>query len=85
LALAGITVLALIIDRRSFLTAGIGYLAFLIAYAAGEIGGLGWAWIMVILGLALTSLGTFWTDLRARLMRLLPDFPGKRRLPPYAE
>jgi len=36
-------------------------------------------------GLAITGLGTFWTDLRARMMRALPDFPGKHRLPPYSE
>lgn len=85
LALALVTALALVIDRRSFLTAGIGYLAFLIGYVARNGGGLDWAWIMVILGLVLTSLGTFWTDLRARLMRALPPFPGKHRLPPYSE
>lgn len=85
LALAVIAVLALIIDRRSFLTAGIGYLAFLIGYVARQGGEMNLAWILVILGLAITGLGTFWTDLRARMMRALPDFPGKHRLPPYSE
>ncbi|MDP1669146.1 hypothetical protein [Phaeovulum sp.] len=85
LALAGITVLALIIDRRSFLTAGIGYLAFLVSLVARQGGDLSWPWVLVVLGLFLTALGAFWTGLRARLMRGLPEFPGKHRLPPYAE
>ncbi|WP_372841435.1 hypothetical protein [Phaeovulum sp.] len=85
LALLGITALALVIDRRSFLTAGIGYLAFLVSLVARQGGDLSWPWVMVVLGLFLTALGAYWTDLRAHLMRMLPDFPGKRRLPPYAE
>ncbi|KFI28851.1 hypothetical protein [Paenirhodobacter enshiensis] len=85
-ALALISMLALVIDRRSFLTAGIGYLIFLVAYVAGGPGDpRSWAWVLLLTGLGLTLLGTYWTALRARLMRALPDFPGKRRLPPYAE
>lgn len=85
LALALIAMLALVIDRRSFLTAGIGYLAFLITLVARQGGDLDWPWVVLILGAVITGLGAYWTDLRARLMRALPDFPGKRRLPPYLE
>jgi len=86
LALALIAALALIIDRRSFLTAGIGYLIFLISYVlADPTSPTSWALVLFVVGLGLTSLGTFWTDLRLRLMRVLPDFPGKTRLPPYSE
>ena len=86
LSLALIAALALVIDRRSFLTAGIGYLIFLIAYVSGGLADpRSWGVVFLAAGLGLTLLGTFWTDLRARLMRALPDFPGKRRLPPYAE
>lgn len=84
-ALALIAVLALVIDRRSFLTAGIGYLAFLITLVARQGGDLDWPWVVLILGAVITGLGAYWTHLRARLMRALPDFPGKRRLPPYLE
>jgi hypothetical protein len=28
-------------------------------------------------------MGTWWVQLRARVMAILPDFPGKSRLPPY--
>ena len=86
LSLALVAALALIIDRRSFLTAGIGYLIFLIGYVITDPSKPGsWALVLFVVGLGLTGLGTFWTDLRLRLMRLLPDFPGKSRLPPYSE
>ena len=39
--------------------------------------------VMFVVGLGLTGLGTFWTQLRTALMQRLPNFPGKSRLPPY--
>jgi hypothetical protein len=87
LALLLIAGLALVIDRRSFLTAGIAYIALLIAWVVrgGGDGNLGqWAMILLILGFFITALGTWWVPLRAALMRALPDFPGKASLPPYA-
>ncbi len=83
-ALILITMLALIIDRRSFLTAGLGYLGFVVAWAMqlGE-AELSWPLLLLVLGAIVTVLGTFWTQLRVRLMRALPGFPGKTRLPPY--
>ncbi len=87
LALVGITVLALVIDRRSFLSAGIAYLAIVIAWllqgSDGEFSR--WAFILIVLGGIVTAIGTWWVPLRARLMRALPAFPGKDRLPPYAK
>ncbi len=76
--------LALVIDRRSFLTAGVVYLGILIAWAlqAGD-SAQGFATLMIVLGGFLTFMGAFWTALRGRLMRALPDFPGKHRLPPW--
>ena len=44
-----------------------------------------WATILILIGLFFTVLGTWWHPLRGALMRLLPDFPGKSRLPPYSE
>lgn len=87
LALLLIAALALVIDRRSFLTAGIAYIALVIAWVVrgGGDGNLGqWAMILLILGFFITALGTWWVPLRAALMRALPDFPGKASLPPYA-
>ena len=85
LALALIAVLALVIDRRSFLTAGIGYLGLLIAWAVGQgAAGTSPVLILLILGATITALGTWWVPLRAQLMGALPDFPGKSSLPPYS-
>ena len=87
IALAAIAAMALVIDRRSFLTASIAYVALIISWiirGSGE-GSLGqWALILIVLGGFVTALGTWWVPLRNSLMRTLPDFPGKRRLPPYA-
>ncbi|WP_135502788.1 hypothetical protein [Roseovarius aestuariivivens] len=81
-----VTVFALIIDRRSFLTAGLGYLAAVIfGFLEQGDGDLSIPTLMLVLGAIITYLGTFWTSLRVRLMRMLPDFPGKSRLPPYSE
>jgi hypothetical protein len=85
-ALAVIAVLALVIDRRSFLTAALVYIALLIGWVIERQGdGIAWALIVIALGGFVTALGTWWVPLRSALMRALPDFPGKRRLPPYAE
>lgn len=87
LALAVIAGLALVIDRRSFLTAGIVYVGLVISWVVrgGAEGGIGhWATILLILGFFITALGTWWVPLRGRLMRALPNFPGKASLPPYA-
>lgn len=84
LALVVIAALALVIDRRSFLTAGIGYLGLLIAWAVDQgNGGASPLLILLILGASITALGTWWVPLRAWLMTILPDFPGKSGLPPY--
>lgn len=85
LALAAVALLALVIDRRSFLTAGIAYLGVLIGWAlSSSDDGLSISLLLLILGAFLTAMGTWWTALRAAVMRALPDFPGKSRLPPYA-
>ncbi|MCY1126407.1 hypothetical protein OU426_06020 [Frigidibacter sp. RF13] len=86
-ALALIAALALVIDRRSFLTAGIVYVALVISWivrnGADDAGPGHWAFILLILGFFITALGTWWVPLRGALMRALPDFPGKSSLPPY--
>ncbi len=83
MALVAITVLALVIDRRSFLTAAIAYVAIVIAWVMGEDGGTSWIFVLLILGGFITAIGTWWVQLRAWVMRVLPDFPGKSRLPPF--
>ena len=83
-ALLVITVLALVIDRRSFLTAAIAYIALVIAWVMGEGDGAQWIFILIVLGALITAIGTWWVQLRAVVMKALPDFPGKDRLPPYS-
>jgi hypothetical protein len=83
IALIAITILALVIDRRSFLTAAIAYIAIVIAWVMGEGGGTRWIFVLLLLGAFITAIGTWWVQLRAWVMRVLPDFPGKSRLPPY--
>lgn len=83
IALALITLLALVIDRRSFLTAAIVYIALVIGWVMGDSGGTSWIFVLLVLGGFITAIGTWWVQLRARVMDLLPNFPGKSRLPPY--
>lgn len=88
IVLAVFAFVALVVDRRSFLTAGIIYIAAVIYWAVAGAGSASlkeWAMILILLGLFFTILGTWWIPLRRRVMRALPDFPGKDRLPPYSE
>lgn len=87
IALLFVTVVALVIDRRSFLTAGIGYIAILISMAITNSTSEGFSVVatLLILGSFITVLGTWWVHFRARLMQILPNFPLKKRLPPYSE
>lgn len=83
IALVLITGLALVIDRRSFLTAAIVYIALVIGWVMGDDGGTSWIFVLLVLGAFITAIGTWWVQLRAKVMDLLPNFPGKSRLPPY--
>lgn len=83
IALVLITALALVIDRRSFLTAAIAYIAIVIGWVLGDSDGMQWIFILLVLGAFITAIGTWWVQLRAWVMRVLPDFPGKSSLPPY--
>lgn len=88
LALAIFALVALIIDRRSMLTAGVAYIGAVIYWAVtgdGVASAMDWAKVLILLGAFFTVLGTWWVPLRGALMRTLPDFPGKDRLPPYSE
>lgn len=73
-----IACVAIVIDRRSFLVSGAAY-AVALAFTLFD----GSSLVIVFLGLGLVLLGAQWERLRSRLMRTLPDFPGKNNLPPY--
>lgn len=74
-----ISIFAVAIDRRSFLISGIGYVIFLIGVIAEDAMGL----FALLLGVFLVFLGAKWQEIRGRVMGMLPEFPGKTRLPPW--
>ena len=77
--LALMALFAVVIDRRSFLVAGVGYVvALAITVVEGQA-----FFVILMLGAGLVLLGAQWEALRRSIMRALPRFPGKDRLPPY--
>lgn len=72
-------IVAIIIDRRSFLMAAIGYS---VALASTIFEGENAYNMILILGIGLLLLGSFWERIRARLLALLPSFVPLHRLPP---
>lgn len=81
LFLAVMALFAVIIDRRSFLVSGVGYVVALV-FTVIDDGSSGFVAIL-ILGVGMVALGAKWESLRRALMRSLPGFPGKDRLPPW--
>jgi hypothetical protein len=77
--IALMAVIAVVIDRRSFLVSGVGYVvALAVTVAEGQA-----FFIILLLGAGLVLLGAQWEVMRRAIMRALPAFPGKTRLPPY--
>lgn len=70
---------AIVIDRRSFLIAAIGYI---VALASTVFDGETTALTVLALGIILLLLGAFWEKIRARLLRLMPWFVPLHLLPP---
>ena len=78
-----ISFISLVIDRRSFLTAGLGYLTMIVWSAIKYLTpDLNFVMTMIVLGVVVTALGSWWGHLRTWIMLLLPEFPLKGRLPP---
>lgn len=75
--------LSLLIDRRSFLTAGLVYIGAVLGLLTDAFGDNAFYVNALIIGLLVTSLGTWWRGLRRMVMTALPDFPGKQSLAPY--
>jgi apolipoprotein N-acyltransferase len=80
-----VTLFAIVIDRRSFLTAGLAYFIAVMAWVTTEsLGDAKGSFVVIfIIGAFFTAIGTWWVQIRARIMTALPDFPGKAKLPPY--
>ena len=74
-----IAVFAIVIDRRSFLMAGAGYAVALSTLVLEDSA----PFVILLLGLVLVILGAKWEAIRARILKTLPGFPGKSRLPPW--
>ncbi|MEO1797412.1 MAG: hypothetical protein AAFR53_10405, partial [Pseudomonadota bacterium] len=70
---------AIIIDRRSFLIAAVGYS---VALAWVVFDGEGGAWTILTLGVVLLLLGAFWERLRAALLSAFRPVLPLNRLPP---
>jgi len=77
--LSAMALFAVVIDRRSFLVAGVGYV---VALAMGLLEDQAML-ALLALGLVLVVLGAQWERFRGALMQALPAFPGKSRLPPW--
>ncbi len=77
--LAMFAIVAIVIDRRSFLIAAIGYI---VALAATVFEGDGAALTVLVLGVVLLLLGAFWERIRARILQMMPSFMPLHRLPP---
>lgn len=71
--------IAIIIDRRSFLIAAIGYI---VALSSTVLEGESEVFTVFFLGAFLVFLGARWERIRARLLRHLPGFVPLHRLPP---
>lgn len=72
-------IVAIIIDRRSFLIAAIGYI---VALAATIFEGDGAAVTILALGIILLLLGAFWERIRAVILRALSGILPIHKLPP---
>lgn len=70
---------AIVIDRRSFLIAAIGYSVIL---AGTVFEGESASTMVIFLGIGLLLLGAFWERIRAALLARLPTFVPLDRLPP---
>ena len=77
--LAFFALVAIVIDRRSFLIAAIGYVVVL---AGTVLDGGGAAYTVLLLGVVLVALGAFWERIRAVLLRPLSGILPLHRLPP---
>ena len=75
--------LSLVIDRRSFMTAGLVYIGAVLGFYTDAFGDNAFFVNALIIGLLVTSLGTWWRGLRQIVMSALPYFPGKHALAPY--
>lgn len=85
-----LSLFSIIIDRRSFLLSSSLYLLALLIKLLffqdqTDMMTTSLFFIFFLIGVFLTSIGSFWEHIRKTIMSILPDFPGKDRLPPYQQ
>lgn len=78
IALGLFALVAIVIDRRSFLITAIGYIVVMATTVYTDNN---WALIILLLGIALLILGAFWDRIRALLLKSIPFLPLSK-LPP---
>jgi hypothetical protein len=81
-----LALVAIIVDRRALLVAGLGYLGGAMIFALSQLTGKGSSpaiLTLLILGSAIIVLGVGWRSVRRTVMTILPDGTWKRGLPPY--
>jgi len=81
-AMAIFAIVAVVIDRRSFLLAAIGYVVTVILALNPLLETAGFAFLILGLGVFLVLLGAFWAQIRGILLRTLPIGNLRRFLPP---
>lgn len=88
LLVASLSVVALVVDRRALLVAGLSYLGAALAYTLSKLTGASPAsytiLILLLLGTLIVTLGVGWQPIRAALMSVLPGGAWKKSVPPYA-
>lgn len=80
-ALLFLAIVSIVIDRRSFLVSGVGYVVVLMGTVIDREG---LAPAILILGVMVVGLGAGWHSIRRRLLGLVPE-TATRRLPPAGE
>lgn len=80
--MAGFALVAVVIDRRSFLLAAIAYVVSVLVTFNPVLEDEGAAFLVLGLGLFLVLLGAFWARIRAAILAILPIGGLRRFLPP---
>jgi hypothetical protein len=84
---AFLALVAIIVDRRALLVAGLGYLGGALVFALSQLtggGNLPGVMALLILGSAIILLGVAWRSVRRVVMGSLPDGAWKHGLPPFS-
>ncbi len=87
LLVLAMSVIALIVDRRALLVAGLGYLGSALAYTLSKLAGATPSYYLLptllFLGVLIIVLGVGWRHIRSVLMSALSGDAWKRLVPPY--